>query len=138
MSTSAVPAVSESMTIPAVPGQVREARAFVARVLGPAHPHVSLALMLCSELVTNSLRHSGSAVPSGVVTVTVVAGEKVVRVKVTDRIGDGVPFLPSAASAGGDAEGGGATSEAADSRRPGSRYRLYCSRCNIPRCPVRA
>jgi anti-sigma regulatory factor (Ser/Thr protein kinase) len=106
MSASAVPAVPESMTIPAVPGQVWEARAFVARVLGQAHPHVSLALLLCSELVTNSVRHSGSAVPGGVVTVTVVAGEKVVRVKVTDRIGDGVPFLPSAASAGGDAEGG--------------------------------
>lgn len=106
MSASEVSAVPESMTIPAVAGQVREARAFVARVLGPAHPHVSLALLLCSELVTNSVLHSGSAVPGGVVTVTVVAGEKVVRVKVTDRIGDGVPFLPSAASAGGDAEGG--------------------------------
>jgi anti-sigma regulatory factor (Ser/Thr protein kinase) len=94
------------MTISAVPGQVREARAFVARVLGQVHPHVNLALLLCSELVTNSVQHSGSAVPGGVVTVTVVAGEKVVRVEVTDRIGDGLPFLPSAASAGGEAEGG--------------------------------
>ena len=106
MSASAVPAVPESMTIPAVPGQVREARAFVARVLGQVHPHVNLALLLCGELVTNSVQHSGSAVPGGVVTVTVVAGERGVRVEVTDRIGDGVPFLPSAGSAGGEAEGG--------------------------------
>jgi anti-sigma regulatory factor (Ser/Thr protein kinase) len=105
MSASAVPAVPESMTIPAVPGQVREARAFVARVLGQVHPHVNLALLLCSELVTNSVRHSGSAVPGGVVAVTVAAGEKVVRVEVTDRIGDGVPFLSAAAPAGGEAEG---------------------------------
>jgi anti-sigma regulatory factor (Ser/Thr protein kinase) len=106
MCASAVPAVPESMTIPAVPGQVREARAFVARVLGQVHPHVNLALLLCSELVTNSVQHSGSAVPGGVVTVTVVAGERVVRVEVTDRVGDGAPFLSSAASAGGEAEGG--------------------------------
>jgi len=78
----------------------------VARVLGQAHPHVILALLLCSELVTDSVRHSGSVVPGGVVTVTVAAGEKVVRAEVTDRIGDGVPVPPSDASAGGEAEGG--------------------------------
>ena len=75
-------------------------------MLGQVHPHVNLALLLCGELVTNSVQHSGSAVPGGVVTVTVVAGERGVRVEVTDRIGDGVPFLPSAGSAAGEAEGG--------------------------------
>jgi hypothetical protein len=40
------------------------------------------------------------------VTVTVVAGDEVVRVEVTDRCGDGVPVLPSAAApADGEAEG---------------------------------
>jgi anti-sigma regulatory factor (Ser/Thr protein kinase) len=65
-----------------------------------------MALLLVSELVTNSVRHSGSAVPSGVVTVRMAAGAGVVRVEVTDRIGDGVPVLPPAASADGQAEGG--------------------------------
>jgi anti-sigma regulatory factor (Ser/Thr protein kinase) len=92
----------QSMTIPAVPEQVREARAFVARLLGESHVHADLALLLSSELVTNSVRHSGSAVPGGVVTVTVVAGDEVVRVEVTDRIGADVPVLPSA---DGEAEG---------------------------------
>jgi hypothetical protein len=35
-----------SVTIPAVPEQVREARAFVARVLGESHVHADLALLL--------------------------------------------------------------------------------------------
>ncbi|HET9082559.1 MAG TPA: ATP-binding protein [Trebonia sp.] len=95
----------QSVTIPAVPEQVREARVFVARVLGESHAHVDLALLLASELVTNSVRHRGSAVLGGVVTVTVAAGEKVVRVEVTDRIGDGVPVLPSIAPADDEAEG---------------------------------
>jgi anti-sigma regulatory factor (Ser/Thr protein kinase) len=88
----------QSMTIPAVPEQVRAARAFVAGALGKSRIDSDLVLLLASELVTNSVRHSGSAVPGGVVTVTVAAGAEVVRVEVTDRIGDGVPVLPSAAA----------------------------------------
>jgi two-component sensor histidine kinase len=41
--------------------------------------------------VTNSVRHSGPAVPGGVVKVTVAAGDKVGRVEMTDQSGDGVP-----------------------------------------------
>jgi anti-sigma regulatory factor (Ser/Thr protein kinase) len=89
----------QSVTIPAVPGQVRAARIFVARVLGESHTQADVALLLARELVTNSVRHSGSAVPGGVVTVTVAAGDEAVRVEVTDRCGDGVPVLPSAAPA---------------------------------------
>jgi hypothetical protein len=37
------------------------ARAFAA-VLGESHPCNDLAVLLVSELVTNSVRHSGSAV----------------------------------------------------------------------------
>nr|MDQ2815124.1 ATP-binding protein [Actinomycetota bacterium] len=66
--------VPESVTIPALPEQVRVARAFVAGVLGRSHPHADLALLLASELVTNSVRHSGSAAPGGLVMVTVAAG----------------------------------------------------------------
>jgi len=52
--------------------------------------------------VTNSLRHSGSAVPGGLVTVA-ACGEGV-RIEVTVRSGDGVPVLKHA-DGGGEAEG---------------------------------
>lgn len=97
----------QSMTIPAVPEQVRAARAFVAGALGESCADAEVVLLLASELVTNSVEHSGSAVAGGVVTVTVAAGDKVVRVEVTDRSGDGVPVLPPAAETDGtEAEGG--------------------------------
>jgi serine/threonine-protein kinase RsbW len=73
--------------------QVREARAFVARLLGPSHPCEAVAVLLASELAGNSVRHSGSAVPGETVTVTVVAWEDGVRVEVTDRKTDSVPVL---------------------------------------------
>jgi anti-sigma regulatory factor (Ser/Thr protein kinase) len=57
----------------------------VAGVLGESYPHVDVALLLVSELVTNSVRHSGSAVPGGPVTVTVAVGDGGVWVEVTDR-----------------------------------------------------
>lgn len=96
----------QTVTIPAVPGQVRVARDFVAGALGKSRVDRDLVLLLASELVTNSVRHSGSAAPGGVVTVTVAVGEQVVRVEVADRIGARVPVLPSAvAPADGEAEG---------------------------------
>lgn len=94
-----------SVTIPAVPEQVRAVRDFVVRALGKSRVDLDLALLLASELVTNSVRHSGSAVPGGVVTVTVAVGDEVVRVEVTDRCGDSVPVLPAAAPADDEAEG---------------------------------
>jgi anti-sigma regulatory factor (Ser/Thr protein kinase) len=98
-------AVQESVTIPAVPEQVQAARAFAAGVLGESHADAGAVLLLVSELVTNSVLHSGSAVPGGVVKVTVAVGEECVRVEVTDRCGGGAPVLPSAAPAGGEEEG---------------------------------
>jgi two-component sensor histidine kinase len=88
-------AVRESLTVAAVPAQVRAARAFVENVLGPGHPFAGDTALLVSELVTNSVRHSGSAVPGGRVTVTVavMAGGGTVRVAVADQAGDGVPLL---------------------------------------------
>jgi anti-sigma regulatory factor (Ser/Thr protein kinase) len=90
------------VTLLAVPEQVRAAREFVGLVLGSSHRCAEDALLLVSELVTNSLVHSGSAVPGGEVTVTVAAGEDSVRVEVADVSGDGVPVLVPAA---GEAEG---------------------------------
>jgi len=92
-----------SVTIPALPEQVRVARTFLAGILGSSHQHLDVALLLATELVTNSLRHSGSAVPGGLVTVTVMAERHAVRVEVTDTSADGVPVLPVADA--GEAEG---------------------------------
>ena len=77
-------AVPQSVTIPAVPEQVRVARVFVAGVIGKSRRHADVALLLASELVADSVRHSGSAVPGGFVTVAVAAGEAGIRVEVTD------------------------------------------------------
>jgi len=86
-------AVRESATFAGRPDQVREARAFVARLLGPSHPCEAVAVLLASELATNSMRHSGSAVPGETVTVTVVVWEAGVRVEFTDRDTGSVPVL---------------------------------------------
>jgi anti-sigma regulatory factor (Ser/Thr protein kinase) len=101
MSEAGVP---ERVTVPALPEQVRVARAFAAEVLGRSHPDADVTLLLVSELVTNSVLHSGSAVPGGLVTVTVAACGEGVRVEVTERSGNGVPALQSA---GGEAESEG-------------------------------
>jgi serine/threonine-protein kinase RsbW len=64
-------AARDSLTIAAVPGNVRRARAFVAEVLGTGHPCADTAVLLCSELVTNAVLHSNSRWPGGTVTVIV-------------------------------------------------------------------
>jgi anti-sigma regulatory factor (Ser/Thr protein kinase) len=89
-----------SVRLPAVPEQVRVARAFVSEVLGDSHPRIDAALLLASELVTNSVRHSGSAVPGSFLQVAVSAGDHAIRVEVSDRCGDSVPVLRR----GGDVE----------------------------------
>jgi anti-sigma regulatory factor (Ser/Thr protein kinase) len=87
-------AVRESMTFAGRADQVREVRAFVGRLLGPSHPSRDVAVLLVSEMVTNSLLHGGSGSgPEEAVTVTVVAWAAGVRVEVTGRKADGVPVL---------------------------------------------
>jgi anti-sigma regulatory factor (Ser/Thr protein kinase) len=95
--------VREAVTLAGLAERARVARAFVARVLGPGHPCGDDAALLVSELFGNSVRHSGSGMPGGTVTVAVKTGNRVVRVEVTDRSGPGMPGLGVAA---GDAEGG--------------------------------
>ena len=95
-------AVRASATFAGRPDRVREARAFVGRVLGPSHPSGEVAVLLASELVTNAVRHGGSGMPGEAVTVTVATGDAGVRVEVTDRKVDSVPVLrPSDAGAEG-------------------------------------
>ena len=91
-------AVRESVTLAGRAERARAARAFVSEMLGPGHPCGDVAVLLVRELATNSVRHSGSAVPGGLVTVAVAAGGGGARVEVTDRSGDGAPVLAPAAS----------------------------------------
>jgi two-component sensor histidine kinase len=65
----------------------------VGRLLGPSHPCSDVAVLLVSEMVTNSLLHGGSSVLGEAVMVTVVVGDAGVRVEVTGRKADGVPVL---------------------------------------------
>ena len=96
-------AARESATLAGPAERARAARAFVSEVLGPAHPCGEVAVLLISEIFSNSVRHSGSGVPGETATVAVRAGAGVVRVEVTDRAGPGTPELRPA---DGDAEGG--------------------------------
>lgn len=57
-----------SREFPAQPDQVAEARAFLGRMLHGC-PLVYEAQLICSELVTNAIQHSRSALPGGHVTV---------------------------------------------------------------------
>jgi anti-sigma regulatory factor (Ser/Thr protein kinase) len=87
-------AVRESATFAGRVDQVREARAFVGHLLGPSYPCRDVAILLVSEMVTNSLLHGGSGSgPEEAVTVTVVAWAAGVRVEVTGRKANGVPVL---------------------------------------------
>jgi hypothetical protein len=80
-------AACESVTIAGRPERVAVARAFVSAVLGRQHPEGETAVLLISELVTNSVRHSASCLPGQTITVTVRSDGEVIRVEVTDRSG---------------------------------------------------
>ena len=97
-------AARESVTIAGRPERVAVARAFAAAVLGRQHPAGETVVLLLSELVTNSVRHSASGLPGRTVTVTVLSDGEVTRVQVTDRSGATVPALRPGVSG---AEGGG-------------------------------
>ena len=57
-----------SRVFPGRADQVREARAFLRGILGDC-PVADVALLVCSELATNSVRHSRSARPGGTFTI---------------------------------------------------------------------
>ena len=95
--------VRETVTLAGRPERARAARAWVSEVLGPGHPCGDVAVLLVSEIFSNSVRPSGSGAAGETVTVAVRAGGGVVRVEVTDRAGPGTPELRPASR---DAEGG--------------------------------
>jgi anti-sigma regulatory factor (Ser/Thr protein kinase) len=83
----------ESLTVPGRAEHAATARQFTARTLGPGHPQVETAILLVSELVTNSLRHSASASDGGTITITVITSPGgLIRVEITD---DGAATMPT-------------------------------------------
>jgi serine/threonine-protein kinase RsbW len=73
-------------SFPATAEQVREARRFLAAILG-GRPLADEALLCLSELVTNSLQHSHSARPGATVTVRVTLRRRQLLVEVKDQGG---------------------------------------------------
>jgi serine/threonine-protein kinase RsbW len=88
-----------TLDIPGHPRQVKAARTFTALVL-EAHgqPDDGTAGLLVSELVTNSLLHSASGKPGGIITVAVAITPYETIVEITD---DGGPTEPSVREDGG-------------------------------------
>ncbi|HUN31104.1 MAG TPA: ATP-binding protein [Trebonia sp.] len=95
--------VRETVTLAGRAERAHAARTFVSEVLGPGHPCGDVAVLLVSEIFSNSVRHSGSGAAGETVTVAVISGDGTVRVEVTDRAGPGTPELRLASR---DAEGG--------------------------------
>jgi anti-sigma regulatory factor (Ser/Thr protein kinase) len=96
-------AVRETVTLAGRAERARLAREFAGGVLGPGHPCGDAAVLLVSEIFTNSVRHSDSGAAGETVTVAVRDWDSTVRVEVTDRSGPGVP---QPRPVGRDAEGG--------------------------------
>lgn len=76
-----------SLTIPARAEHVAVARSFVAGALS-SHPATDVAVLLSSEIVTNSVLHSDSRRPGGTVRVTILEAGSGVRVEVDDAGSD--------------------------------------------------
>jgi anti-sigma regulatory factor (Ser/Thr protein kinase) len=78
-------AVLGSLTIPGRPEHVREARAYVAKILGDQHAAaVDVAVLLASEIVTNAVTHTNSCHAGGTVRLVLIDIGGGVRVEVTD------------------------------------------------------
>ncbi|MGW5063913.1 ATP-binding protein [Streptomyces sp. NPDC004096] len=94
------------LTLPTMPSAVRAARqtaeqALVEWGINPRHPTIGPALLILSELVTNSVRHA--AVLSPQLTVIYAAGKDCLAFAVHDRH----PYQPPLYGAVTDVGGGG-------------------------------
>jgi len=78
------------------------ARRLMRELLGSAHPALDTAMLLISELVTNSVMHSRSGRPGGTVTVAVSTGSAGVLIQVRDDGGRTEPHVVAFQPAGAD------------------------------------
>jgi len=94
------------VVLPGTPQSVGAAREIARQLLGDEHPATQTAMLLVSELVTNSVMHSRSGDPDGRVTVALCSGPAGILIQVSD---DGGPSEPrvSAIAAGGAEHGYG-------------------------------
>lgn len=74
-----------SLRLPGRPDQIRQARRFVADMLGTEHGFRDDAMLLVSETATNAVEHTGSGEPGGHFTVTVSRTDTWARVVVSDE-----------------------------------------------------
>jgi len=84
MGGGGAPPGTDTRVFPGRPESVREARVFVAALMGHS-PAAADAALLTSELVTNAIQHSASGLPGGTVMVSVRRGHAWVRVDVHDQ-----------------------------------------------------
>lgn len=89
-SSAPLPGTVWSRSFPALPEQVRQARRFLADVLGDS-PASADAQLCLSEIATNAVKHSRSAAPGGQFTVRIAIAAGRLRVEVEDG---GGPWLP--------------------------------------------
>lgn len=82
-----------SVTIPGRPEAVSGVRAFTASLLGRDGSGTSTAVLLVSELVTNSIQHSRSRCSGGIVAVTLIALADGLRAEIHDEGSVTVPTL---------------------------------------------
>jgi Histidine kinase-like ATPase domain len=75
------------------PEHLGAARAFVARTLGGEWACADTTVQLVGELLSNSLQHSGSRRPGGMITVTLISTAGGVRAEVADEGSITVPAL---------------------------------------------
>jgi anti-sigma regulatory factor (Ser/Thr protein kinase) len=91
--------------LPGLPESATVARQLTRQLLGDDHPVADTAMLLMSELVTNSVMHSRSRRPGGTVTIAVCAGPTSVLIQVRDDGGPSEPQLPAARGGAGRASG---------------------------------
>jgi anti-sigma regulatory factor (Ser/Thr protein kinase) len=88
--------------LPGTPESVSIARQIARQLLGDAHPATETAMLLVSELVTNSVLHSKSGEPGGSVTIALCDGPAGILIQVRDDGGPSEPQVSAVAADGAE------------------------------------
>jgi anti-sigma regulatory factor (Ser/Thr protein kinase) len=99
------------LVLPGVPESAAAAREVTRRLLGDGHPAADTAMLLISELVTNSVTHSRSGQPGGSVTIAVCTGSASVLIQVRDDGGPSEPRMPAGQTSVGGSDAAAAAGE---------------------------
>jgi anti-sigma regulatory factor (Ser/Thr protein kinase) len=88
--------------LPGTADSAAAARQLTRDLIGSGHPALDTAMLLASELVTNSVTHSLSGLPGGTVTLAVSTGSASVLIQVRDDGGLTEPRVVATQPAGAD------------------------------------